>query len=308
MRSSVDIGLMVAAASAFVIASLGLASGWEPVRTWYYSAAWWSYVIFADSGLHLRSGKSVLLRNPERCQLLLFSIGIWLSFEVYNLRLANWHYVELPSSRLERWAGYGVAFATVLPGLYVTTAWIEELFPGRPGRPERPPRSWSVALGPVRALLSIGLVLSFLPWLFPRYFFPLVWLGPTAFFAALNYRRGEGVLRELEAKGPGKLVRLLGAGLFCGFLWELWNYWAGAKWVYDVPFFAELKVFEMPVAGYLGFPPFAVSCREMHLAGRRFFAARRTRRARAVVFIGFLLYVAAVFAAIDRFTLRSFAS
>ena len=43
-------------------------------------------------------------------------------------------------------------------------------------------------------------------------------------------------------------------------LWESWNYWAAAKWIYTVPWFEETKLFEMPFAGFIGFPPFALEC------------------------------------------------
>ena len=45
-----------------------------------------------------------------------------------------------------------------------------------------------------------------------------------------------------------------------GFVWELLNIGARVKWIYTVPFFEQLKLFEMPVPGFLGFPPFAVEC------------------------------------------------
>jgi predicted flap endonuclease-1-like 5' DNA nuclease len=43
-------------------------------------------------------------------------------------------------------------------------------------------------------------------------------------------------------------------------LWESLNIGARAKWIYTVPFLENLKLFEMPVPGFLGFPPFAVEC------------------------------------------------
>jgi len=58
---------------------------------------------------------------------------------------------------------------------------------------------------------------------------------------------------------------LLASGLVCGVLWEFWNYWAIAKWTYTVPFFGNVKIFEMPVLGFLGFPPFAVECWVMYI-------------------------------------------
>jgi hypothetical protein len=56
---------------------------------------------------------------------------------------------------------------------------------------------------------------------------------------------------------------LLVAGAACGVLWEFWNYWATTRWTYTVPYVGHLKVFEMPVLGYLGFPPFALECYAM---------------------------------------------
>ena len=46
----------------------------------------------------------------------------------------------------------------------------------------------------------------------------------------------------------------------CGVLWEFWNYWAETKWLYTVPLpeWLRIQLFEMPVIGFLGFPPFAV--------------------------------------------------
>jgi predicted flap endonuclease-1-like 5' DNA nuclease len=57
---------------------------------------------------------------------------------------------------------------------------------------------------------------------------------------------------------------LLIAGGICGILWEFWNFWATTKWIYTVPFLEELKLFEMPLVGFLGFPPFTVECYVMY--------------------------------------------
>jgi hypothetical protein len=55
----------------------------------------------------------------------------------------------------------------------------------------------------------------------------------------------------------------------CGVLWEFWNYWALAKWRYvGVPVLPSIKLFEMPLAGYLGFPPFALEVYAMYHAIR----------------------------------------
>jgi hypothetical protein len=61
------------------------------------------------------------------------------------------------------------------------------------------------------------------------------------------------------------------SGALCGVLWELWNYWARAKWHYTVPIMPNVKIFEMPLPGYLGFPPFALEAFTMYVLVRRIF-------------------------------------
>ena len=45
--------------------------------------------------------------------------------------------------------------------------------------------------------------------------------------------------------------------LICGFSWEMWNFYSYPKWIYDVPFVGFLRLFEMPLVGYLGYVVFA---------------------------------------------------
>jgi hypothetical protein len=74
---------------------------------------------------------------------------------------------------------------------------------------------------------------------------------------------GRSLLGQLAAGDNTRLVALLAAGFLCGGLWEAWNLGARTKWIYSVPFFDELKLGEMPVLGFLGFPPFALECYAM---------------------------------------------
>ena len=52
-------------------------------------------------------------------------------------------------------------------------------------------------------------------------------------------------------------------------LWEFWNFWSRAKWHYTVPIMERWKIFEMPLPGYFGFPPFALECFTMYVFVRR---------------------------------------
>jgi len=65
--------------------------------------------------------------------------------------------------------------------------------------------------------------------------------------------------------------------VLCGVLWEFWNYWSRAKWHYTVPIMENLKIFEMPVPGYLGFPAFAFECFTMYVFVRTIFASQLGR-------------------------------
>lgn len=77
-----------------------------------------------------------------------------------------------------------------------------------------------------------------------------------------NYKKSKdhSLLGDLEKGQPGRLLRLLMGGAAIGFIWELLNINARAKWIYTVPFLEEARFFEMPLPGFFGFPPFAVEC------------------------------------------------
>ena len=77
-----------------------------------------------------------------------------------------------------------------------------------------------------------------------------------------------------------RAINLLLSGLLCGVLWEFWNYWSRAKWIYTVPIMQQWKIFEMPVPGYLGFPPFAVECFTMCVFVRALYASLTSERQR----------------------------
>ena len=116
------------------------------------------------------------------------------------------------------------------------------------------------------------------PFVVPDTFAPYmaapVWLGFILLLDPLNARLGgESLLVDLRAGRRDRMINLALSGLLCGVLWEFWNYWARAKWHYTVPIMENLKVFEMPVPGYLGFPAFAFECFTMYVFVRTIYAA-----------------------------------
>jgi hypothetical protein len=190
-----------------------------------------------------------------------WSLFIWLIFEAANLSLENWYYINLPHAAVERWLGYAIAYGTVLPGIFETTELLETLGLFKNLKMRR-----TVFTGEGHFILSLLGMLWLLSSInIPEYFFPLIWVGFILLLDPINYRfKGRSLLRDLEVGNLREIALLLFAGLICGSLWEFWNFWAHSKWIYTVPFFDEVKGFEMPFLGFLGFPPFAVQAYVMY--------------------------------------------
>jgi hypothetical protein len=110
-----------------------------------------------------------------------------------------------------------------------------------------------------------------IPLLYPSpYLAAPVWLGFVFLLDPLNARAGsESITGDIRVGRYARLINLALAGLICGIVWEFWNYWAGTKWVYTVPILPQLRIFEMPIPGYGGFPVFALECFAMYVAVRR---------------------------------------
>jgi hypothetical protein len=93
-----------------------------------------------------------------------------------------------------------------------------------------------------------------------------VWLGFVFLLDPVNARLGEpSIAADLRNGTTTRLVNLILSGFLCGILWEFWNYWSRAKWHYTVPIMEHVKIFEMPLPGYLGFPAFALECFTMYV-------------------------------------------
>jgi len=234
----------------------------EPVPTWFTPVVWSGYILFADGlVLHLKGQSLIHDRWKEFLMMCWLSLLIWLGFELYNLRLMNWYYVGLPAQAWQRDLGYGWAFATIFPAIFESAEWLEELIPFQRVRiTPRPWREWLLALSVIAGFAFVAIP-PMLPYCISRYLFGFVWLGFIFLVDPINRRMGApSLLRDWEEGHPASVLSLLASGVVCGLLWEFWNYWAHTKWIYAMPLLSEIKLFEMPVLGFLGFPPFALEC------------------------------------------------
>ncbi len=234
----------------------------EPFYSWFYCFAWWSYILTMDAIIYRLKGNSLILsRTREFFLMLPWSVFIWLIFEGANLSLENWYYINLPNSIVERWLGYVVAYGTVLPGIFETTELLESIVVFKKSKIKKTIFSREAH----QVLILLGVLCLASSVLIPKYFFSLIWVGFIFLLEPFNYQfGGRSLLKDLEEGNPRKIYFLLIAGLICGLLWEFWNFWSLSKWIYTVPFFEELKGFEMPTLGFLGFSPFAIQVYVMY--------------------------------------------
>jgi hypothetical protein len=249
-----------------------LISGHRLVGEWFTPIVWTGYVLLVDGLVARLGGRSYLTTHRGELVLVaLVSIAGWWLFEWYNaprfwrggdeMRGLWWQYHHLEPNPWLRRVGYDWAFATIFPALFLTAAALRASLLARvPIRPWRPPRRLLVTAMLVGAFFTVLPLIVVSPWLVP-----LVWTGPLLLLEPLNYRARRGSwLGDLERGDASRLLALLAAGAVCGFLWEFWNYWALTRWTYTVPYLGAVKLFEMPVLGYLGFPPFALGCYAMY--------------------------------------------
>ncbi len=229
------------------------------ISIWTTPLCWWGYLFLIDAIIFKLKGNSLICNRRRNFLLQLpLSIVIWLLFELYNLHLDNWKYIGLPTNPVELYLGTSLSFATIMPGLFLTAELLDTL--------RIFDRFHIAKLRVTNRIIYSGIVLGFFfimaPLLVSKYYaqylFGLVWTGFIMLLDPIAYSsNGDSLLRDLENGILKRILALFTAGFICGILWEFWNFWAASKWVYTAPFMQDIKIFEMPVVGFLGFGPFA---------------------------------------------------
>lgn len=245
-----------------MIAESLLFTGNSFMARWMTPFCWTGYIFFIDFLIFRKKGNSLISRSLSGFLVLCFlSILTWYIFEFYNLFIKNWQYINLPENRFFRYTGYYWSYATIFPAIFETIEFIN-MFSHQ--KSENNHNRTFPVLNSI--LIFTGLIFLTVPLMIhSKYFFPLVWLGFIFLLDPVNKKLGnKSIIDEIMNKNFRLTLIILSAGLICGFLWEFWNYWANTKWIYDVPFLPDIKIFEMPVLGYLGFPPFALECYIMY--------------------------------------------
>ncbi len=235
-----------------------------PRSHWAFFPMWLGYCLTVDALSVLRQGTSLLRRSVGGyLGMFLISAPVWWLFEVLNWRLGNWEYKQTEAVG-PPWEMLlmTVSFSTVIPAVFGTAElvgtfrWVRRL---REGPRVDLRRSRLVAY----SLAGAAMLALLLAW--PRYFYPFAWLSLFFLIDPLNVAMGNRSLLATVGRADWRPVVALAVGvLICGFFWELWNYHSSPKWVYHVPFVGFLRVFEMPLLGYLGYIPFAMELYAMY--------------------------------------------
>jgi hypothetical protein len=237
---------------------------WTVVNAWteiFFFGLWLGYALTVDGVVALRTGTSILTRSAARFGLLFgYSVPFWWMHEWFNTALRNWYYIEpVPHSEPVRVLLYSLCFSTALPALFESAELLYSTGPLRHTVRWRPLKCRPALLYGVSAF---GVLLLTAVLVLPGQLFFLVWLCPLLVLDPLNTRLGLPSLWGQLARGRWQpLAALALGGLMCGFFWEMWNYWTvGAHWIYRLPaFLSHVRLFRMPLPGYLGYPPFAWS-------------------------------------------------
>lgn len=218
-----------------------------PLKNYSYPIVWWGLLPILDEwnqkqrGLSIWSGKVrhfVLITIP-------MTVLLWLLFEIFNLASPQWRYRGgIESLHVQVFFGF-IAFATVIP-IMVEFYWLVGGEFCLPAGFSRWFHDWR--------MLSIlaGIAFAATPLFNHAFWFNQgIWLAPALVLLPFADIRACGQSR-------GFVLALILSGLFAGFCWECFNFLARTHWEYlilpGVP-----HLFQMPLPGYIGFIPFALT-------------------------------------------------
>lgn len=246
----------------------------EPFASWYFPIVWFGYILTIDAMVYKLRKESLISNHFYRfLGIVIMSALFWWMFEFVNISIQNWSYMGTSGLGAFKQLFGWISFSTVLPALFETVELIRSL---RIFERMKLHESMKVSRTLLYTMMGLGVVCFFAPIFLPKFAFPLVWLSFFLILDPVNYlHKQPSIIRHLKDRRLAIPLSLLLAGIILGILWEFWNFWAVPKWTYDIPFVGFLKVFEMPVLGYLGYFPFAWELYAMYWFVRSLFAQKQ---------------------------------
>jgi hypothetical protein len=229
----------------------------DGLRThWGFFPLWLGYSIFVDALVFSRKGTSLIKRNWKLyIGLFLVSMPSWWLFELFNLRTQNWFYDGGQYfTDIEYFLLSSLSFSTVMPAVFGTSElagtfkWIKNISINK---------KIIFDNKTLQVLFISGITILLLIIIFPKVFYPFVWLSIFLLIEPINVKLKNKSLLEYISLNEWRPLFALALGcLICGFFWEMWNYYSYPKWKYYLPGVNILHIFEMPLPGYIGYLPF----------------------------------------------------
>ncbi|HIH14546.1 MAG TPA: hypothetical protein HA224_04830 [Nanoarchaeota archaeon] len=239
----------------------------EPFASWYFPIIWFGYIFLIDSLVYKLRKHSLMHNDRTQFLFLMFlSAIIWWIYEILNISTSNWIYVGedgLTSPiTLFIFAKRTLAFSTVLPAFFETFELFKTLNLFSHAHLKKAHKITKTFLF---MMVGFGVFSLAAQIIAPKIFYPLIWFAFFFILDPINYlHKQQSIIRHLEDKRLQIPAIILLSGITLGVLWEFWNYWAMVKWTYIIPYVGFLKIFEMPILGYLGYLPFALSLYAMY--------------------------------------------
>ncbi len=224
---------------------------------WAFFPLWLGYILAVDGLAVLLGRPSLVLRFRSFVWLFALSAPVWWIFEFINHRVNYWIY--LPQGAFSPLAfnfWSTLSFSTVIPAVFVTANMLGGLQWFRKHHFTLP--AGKTRIGRI-TYFAIGCGMLAFVLLVPKFGTAFLWISLFFILDPINFRLGNTSILRMTSKGDWRTVIVLfAASLICGFFWELWNYYSWPKWVYSYPYMSDLRLFEMPLEGYLGYLPFGL--------------------------------------------------
>lgn len=205
-----------------ILSEVLLWTGNHPIAVAFTPVMWTGYILLIDGVIWARGHYSYFINAKLEWPLLaLFSVLIWVMFEVFNFPAQAWSYQNMPKDLLVKGLVFAWAYATIIPALLRTRSLFATFDFFNRSHP------WNFKFTPfLRAIFFIaGLAMTFIPMMFPgcksgstdctpNLLIPLVWFGFIFMIEPINYRIGApSVFRDLENRenreGPTHDIREL---------------------------------------------------------------------------------------------------